>query len=108
MQVICLSFFLVGAKASGDETRQGFLAKLGHAYREGRESAAEKRIVKRKAEEKLRKRLVFERNVKVLVDGISRRIKSRPRQLPIFVIGCTILAVWLCLNNSLGCNRSKD
>ena len=93
---------------TNDKTdRRGFFKKIRDAYIEGRLSANEKRIADRKANEKMRRRMVFERNIKSLVDGISKRLKHRRSTVSIVVIGSVVLVVWLCHKGSVGCERSK-
>ena len=102
--VIFLSAFLIG---NGDNktNRRGFFKKLITAYQEGRATANEKRIVERKEAEKMRRRQVFERNVKSLVDGVSKRLKHRRSTVSIVVIGSVGLVIWLCHKGSVGCDR---
>ena len=97
-----------GEKTSDDKMdRRGFFTKIRDAYREGRLSANEKRIATRKEQEKLRRRMLFERNVKSLVDGVSKRLRHRRSTVSIVVIGATVLVVWLCHKGSIGCDGNK-
>jgi len=106
---LLLAMFLVSATTPDDKTdRRGFLRKVKDAYLQGRYSREEKRIVERKEAEKLRRRAVFERNVKSLVDGAAARLKRGPRQVTLVIIGGTALVVFLCLRNSIGCERKEQ
>ena len=104
---IFLSTFLIG---NGDNKtdRRGFFKKIVTAYREGRATANEKRIIERKEAEKMRRRQVFERNVKSLVDGVSKRLKHRRSTVSIVVIGSVALVVWLCHKGSVGCDSKQQ
>ena len=104
--LITLCIFML---ANNDDNigRRGFLKKIVTAYKEGRATANEQRIVQRKEAEKMRRRQVFERNVKSLVDGLSKRLKHRRSTVSIVVIGGVALVVWLCHKGSVGCERSK-
>ena len=104
--IILCSILLANSEPKTD--RRGFFVKLRDAYIEGRLSASEKRIADRKEAEKMRRRQVFERNVKSLVDGVSKRLKHRRSTVSIVVIGATVLVVWLCHKGSVGCNRNKE
>ena len=109
--VLMLATFPVAASGadstSEKETRRGFFTKIRDAYIEGRMSANEKRIEERKTAEKIRRRAVFERNVKSLVDGISKRLKHRRSNLGIVIIGGFALGIWLCHKGSLGCEKDE-
>ena len=107
LQATILAFFLVG-NADDKTTRRGFFAKLKESYLEGRYSREEKRVLDRKQAEKLRRRVVYERNVNRLVDGISSRLKRGPRQLTIFIVGGTTLILWLCHKGAVGCNKQES
>ena len=96
-----------GSPPKGEVTRRGFFTKIKNAYIEGRMSANEKRIAQRKADEKMRRRQVFERNVKSLVDGISKRLKHRRSTVSIVVIGSVALIIWLCHKGSVGCDSKQ-
>ena len=94
---------------TGNKTnRRGFLKRIKDAYIEGRLSANEKRIVRRKEKEKVRRRLVFERNIKSLVNGISKRLKHKRSTISIVVVGSVVLVVWLCHKGSVGCERRQE
>ena len=103
--ILCI-FMLANSEIKTD--RRGFFKKVRDAYIEGRLSSAEKRIVERKEAEKMRRRLMFERNVKSLVDGISKRLKHRRSTVSIVVIGGVALVVWLCHKGSVGCDGNKE
>ena len=95
--------------ANNDKTdRRGFFKKLKDAYVEGRLSANERRIADRKEAEKMRRRQVFERNIKSLVDGLSKRLKHRRSTVTVVVIGGVALVVWLCHKGSVGCDGQQD
>ena len=97
-----------GAPKKEEKTdRRGFFGKIKDAYIEGRLSANEKRVAQRKADEKLRRRQVFERNVKSLVDGISKRLRTRRSTVGIVVAGSFAMVFWLCHKGSIGCERNK-
>ena len=102
-----ITIFLLANGKDDTITRRGFFAKLRDAYREGRAATNEQRILQRKEQEKLRRRAVFERNVRSLVDGISKRLRHSPRRLGIMIIGGTILIVYLCDKGSVGCDKNK-
>ena len=104
--VVIISFFLIAADNSKTD-RRGFFKKIRDAYIEGRMTKNEKRIMERKEAEKMRRRQVFERNVKSLVDGVSKRLKHRRSTVSIIVIGSVALVVWLCHKGSVGCDRSQ-
>ena len=89
-------------------TRRGLFKKIRDAYVEGRLSANEKRIAERIENEKLRRRAVFERNVKTLVDGVARRIKLRRSNFGIAVVGVFVLLIWLCDKGSVGCDSGPE
>ena len=104
--LIILCFFML---ANNDKTdRRGFFKKIKDAYVEGRLSANEKRIAERKANEKMRRRFWFERNINKIADGMSKRLKRGPRRLGIYVVGGVGLAIWLCHKGSLGCDGRKE
>lgn len=87
--------------------RRSFFGKIRDAYIQGRFEANEKRVIERKEAEKMRRRAVFERNVKSLVDGLSRRLKRGPNQFKLIVVGGVILIIWLCHRGSVGCDRDR-
>ena len=99
--VVC---FMTG-NTDGKTDRRGFFKKIRDAYIEGRMTKNEKRIVERKEAEKMRRRQAFERNVKSLVDGVSKRLKHRRSTVSIVVIGSVGLVIWLCHKGSVGCDR---
>ena len=105
---LLLSVIFCLGNTDGKTTRRGLFKKIRDAYIEGRLSANEKRIAKRKEKEKVRRRLVFERNVKTLVKGISKRLKHKRSTVSLIVIGSVVLVVWLCHKGSLGCERAPD
>ena len=104
--LIILCFIML---ANNDDNigRRGFLKKIVTAYKEGRATANEQRIVKRKEAEKMRRRQVFERNVKSLVDGLSKRLKHRRSTVTIVVFGGFALVIWLCHKGSVGCDSNN-
>ena len=104
--LVLITVFLIG-NDDGKTNRRGFFKKIRDAYIEGRMSANEKRIIERKEAEKMRRRQVFERNVRSLVDGISKRLKHRRSTVSVVVIGGVALVVWLCHKGSVGCERSN-
>ena len=111
---LCLlltSLILIGNTESKTD-RRGFFKKLRDNYIAGRLEAAatkeEKRILERKQTEKIRRRAVFERNVKTLVDGFSRRLRRGPGHVKLLVIGGVVLVIWLCHKGSIGCDRERD
>ena len=104
--VVIISFFLIAAD-DGKTDRRGFFKKIRDAYIEGRMTKNEKRIVERKEAEKMRRRQVFERNVKSLVDGVSKRLKHRRSTVGIVVFGSFAMIFWLCHKGSIGCDRSN-
>ena len=104
--LVLISIFLI-ANTETKTDRRGFFKKIRDAYIEGRLSANEKRIADRKEAEKMRRRQVFERNVKSLVDGVSKRLKHRRSTVSIVVIGSVALVVWLCHKGSVGCDNEK-
>lgn len=89
-------------------SRRSFFGKIRDAYIQGRLESNEKRIYERREAEKVRRRAVFERNVKSLVDGVSRRLKRGPNQFKLLVVGGVILVIWLCHRGSVGCNRHEE
>ena len=101
----CLVIVTIFLLANGEDKtdRRGFFGKIRDAYVEGRLSANEKRIADRNSNEKMRRRMVFERNVS-LVDGVSKRLKHRRSTVSIVVIGSVVLVVWLCHKGSVGCD----
>ena len=108
LQVV-FSIFLIAATNDPDTIdRRGFFARIKEAYLQGRYSREEKRILDRKQAEKLRRRVVMERNVNRLVDGISSRLKRGPRQLTIFIVGGTTLILWLCHKGAVGCRDDSE
>ena len=92
--------------------RRGFFTKIRDSYLQGRLEAAtrkeEKRIIERKQAEKMRRRVIFERNVKTLVGGLSKRLKRGPSYIKVAVIGGVILVVWLCHKGSVGCEHDDE
>ena len=100
--------FLIANKPT---TRRGFFKNLRDNYiagrLEGATSREEKRIIKRKASEKMRRRKVFERNVKTLVNGLSKRLKHRRSTIMTVVVGGVALVIWLCHKGSVGCERDR-
>ena len=104
--LVLITIFLFG-NSDDKTTRRGFFTKIRNAYIEGRLSANEKRIVERKETEKMRRRMVFERNIKSLVDGVSKRLKHRRSTVSIVVIGSVALVVWLCHKGSVGCDSQN-
>ena len=105
--LVLIAIFLIG-NADDKTDRRGFFKKIKDAYIEGRLSANEKRIADRKEAEKMRRRQVFERNVKSLVDGVSKRLKHRRSTVSIVVIGSVVLVVWLCHKGSMGCDSRNN
>lgn len=104
---------MVTTSAMGEETtRRGFFKKLRDNYIAGRLEAAatkeEKRIIERRENEKLRRRAVYERNVKTLVDGISKRLRQRSGHIKLVIVGSVALIIWLCHKGSIGCDRDKE
>lgn len=101
--------FVIGNNNKTD--RRGFFKKLRDNYVAGRLEAAttkeEKRILERKQSEKIRRRAVFERNVKTLVDGFSRRLRRGPGHIKLLVVGGVVLVIWLCHKGSIGCERDR-
>ena len=108
IRLIVITLLAVVLVGNDKVNRRGFFGKIRDAYIEGRLSANEKRIADRKEAEKLRRRHVFERNVKSIVDGISKRLKHRRSTVSIVVIGGVVLVVWLCHRGSVGCERNND
>lgn len=107
--LLSLTFSTVSfAEEDGKITRRGFFTKLKQAYIEGRMSANEKRVLERKEAERMRRRQVFERNVKSLVDGVSKRLRHRRSTVSIVVIGGVTLVVWLCHKGSVGCDNRPE
>ena len=104
LTILCLTLL---ANSDGKTDRRGFFARIRDAYLEGRLSANEKRIAERKEAEKMRRRHVFERNIKSIVDGISKRLKHRRSTVSIVVIGGVVLVVWLCHKGSMGCDSKN-
>ena len=106
----CLVIITIFLLANGEDKtdRRGFFRKIRDAYIEGRLSANEKRIADRKANEKMRRRMVFERNVRSLVGGVSKRLKHRRSTVSIVVIGSVVLVVWLCHKGSVGCDGKNN
>ena len=100
--------FLIANKPT---TRRGFFKNMRDNYIAGRLEAAatkeEKRILERKESEKMRRRLVFERNIKSLVDGLSKRLKHRRSTIMTVVVGGVVLVIWLCHKGSVGCERDR-
>ena len=111
MYKILLILSLVFIVGNGETTRRGFFKKLRDNYIAGRLEASatkeEKPIRERKEAEKMRRRVVFERNVKSLVDGLSKRLKHRRSTVMSIVIGGVVLVVWLCHKGSVGCERDR-
>ena len=88
--------------------RRGFFAKIQKAYLEGRHGREHKRWLERHQREKERRRFVKERNIKTLVDGISRRLKRGPSNVKLVVIGGVGLVIWLCHKGSIGCDGREE
>ena len=108
IRLIVITLLAVVLVGNDKVNRRGFFGKIRDAYIEGRLSANEKRIENRVKKEKLRRRRVFERNVKTLVNGMSKRLKHRRSTVSIVVIGSIVLVVWLCHKGSVGCDSNKD
>lgn len=108
--LVLTTIYDVGWGAPKDEEidRRGFFKKIRDAYLEGKASKNEKRIIERKEFEKLRRRAVFERNVKAIVDGISKRLKHRRSNFALVVVGSVVLVVWLCHKGSMGCAKWEE
>ena len=108
--LLLLTFFLI-ANTESKQTRRGFFKNLRDNYIAGRLEAAnskeEKRILERKQNEKMRRRMVFERNVKSLVDGLSKRLKHRRSSIMTAIVGGIVIVVWLCHKGSVGCERDR-
>ena len=108
--LIITTVFLLGN--STETTRRGFFKNLKDNYLAGRLEAAtkkeEKRIITRYEKEKLRRRKLFEKNVKTIVDGVGKRLKKKPSYILWSVAGGIALIVWLCHKGSIGCERDKN
>lgn len=106
---LIIFIILIAAENSSTTDRRGFFRKIRDAYLQGRYSAEEKRIVERQENEKMRRRLVRERNVKTVVDGIAKKLKTRPSHVRLYVFGGLAVVIWLCYRGSVGCNdNDKD
>lgn len=109
MLIIAINIPVYGS--DNKTTRRSFFKRLKDNYIAGRLEAAtnkeERRIIERRENEKLRRRAVYERNVKTLVDGIAKRLRQRTGQIKIIVVGGIILVVWLCHKGSIGCDNDK-
>ena len=105
--LVLLTVVLVGS--TDDEIdRRGFFKKIRDAYVEGRMTANEKRIAERRAQEKVRRRYWFERNINKLTDGLSKRLQRGPSYIKVAVLGGVVLTIWLCHRGSVGCDRDND
>lgn len=101
-----LLFFATSAISDDNKhNRRSFFGKIRDAYIQGRFEANEKRIIERRENEKMRRRAVFERNVKSLVDGLSKRLKHKRSSLSLLIVGGFAFGAWLCYKGSLGCHR---
>ena len=109
--LLLIAVFLLG-NDDGRTDRRGFFKKLRDNYIAGRLEAAtakeEKRIINRYEKEKLRRRKLFEKNVKTIVDGVGKRLKKKPSYILWSVAGGIALIVWLCHKGSIGCDRGRD
>lgn len=113
--LLLTTFFLIATDPDKTD-RRGFFKKIRDAYIEGRMSVNEerpltrheKRILKRYYKEKVKRRRLFDRNVRSLVDGLSKRLKHRRSTVSIVVIGSVALVVWLCHKGSVGCDNHKE
>ena len=95
---------------SNDEKidRRNFFTKIRDAYIQGRYEKNEQRIADRKEAEKMRRRAVRERNIRTLIDGVSRRLKRGPSYIKVSVFLGVGLVVWLCHKGSVGCDGKED
>ena len=112
-KLLIISCFVLLANNESKTDRRGFFKKLRDNYVAGRLEAAatkeEKRIIERKENEKMRRRMVFEKHRGKLVDGISSRLKHRRSTVMTIIIGGVALVVWLCHKGSLHCyHRERD
>lgn len=100
------------ANGPKETTRRSFFKNLRDNYIAGRLEAAtkkeERKILESKQAEKIRRRAVFERNIKTLVDGFSRRLKRGPGHIKLLVVGGVVLVIWLCHKGSIGCDNTKE
>ena len=109
MLLIITTAFLI-ANNDNKTDRRGFFQKIRNAYIEGRlenASREEKRILKRKTKEKLRRRKWFEKNVNKLATGMSKRLKHRRSTIMTVVVGGIVIVIWLCHKGSIGCERDQ-
>ena len=108
--ILSISSVNEGWGAPPDEKieRRTLFKRMRDAFLEGKNARLEHRKEFEQNMEKMRRRKVFERNVKTLVNGLSKRLKKRTSSVFI-VIGATfVLAVWLCHKGSIGCNGSGE
>ena len=108
--LVQIVFIQVGWGAPDDDKidRRSLFKKMRDAFVEGKMSREEKRVLDRKANEKLRRRAVFERNINKLVDGVSARLRRGPRQLTVYIFISAGVVGLLCYKGSMGCEKKKD
>ena len=106
--LLALSLSTVALAEDDEISRRGFFTKLRDSYLQGRYTSNERRLAERREAQKAHRRAVRDRNIRKLVDGLSKRLQRGPSNIKLGIVVGVGLVVWLCYKGSIGCDGKED